>query len=260
MKTVRLDELTTLEVEGLFADKNRKTGFLLPVGCTEQHGPYLPIGCDTIIARGAAQNAAIRMLDHPGYRAVVMPELAYTPSPGGESFLGTVSVSYDFLGDHLREVIGAALKTPWKFVVMFNGHAHNQGRVIETSVAGSQGLLGRKIPIVVINIYEFDDLGKEFNLSPSSHAGEMEIALYHYYSKSSRQFTFIDHRWETRRTRPGKIFGLDIAPRSNIGVISDDLPNVNKTLEISGMLGKRLDDRIMEVLISNLDIFFSEWD
>src|SRR5258705_13833508 len=51
---------------------------LIPVGATEQHGPHLPVGTDTIIATALADAAA-------GEVAVVLPPLAF----GASFFHGT---------------------------------------------------------------------------------------------------------------------------------------------------------------------------
>lgn len=258
MDSIRLDELTALDVERLLSGGKKKYGIFLPVGCTEQHGPDLPIGCDTAIARGAANNAAMNFIEHQQYGAVVLPDLAYTPSPGAESTIGTVSVSFDFLGRSLFEVLTASLKTPWQFVAVFNGHAHNHGRVIETSIAGAQGTLGRRIPIVIVNIYEFSYFGGDFDLCPGSHAGELEIALYNYYAKQCRETSRLGG-WTSSRPRPEKIYGLDILARSNSGVLSEKRPDMARSLAVSHELGRKIDEKVSDLITSNLDTYFSNW-
>ncbi|MBF0526933.1 MAG: creatininase family protein [Deltaproteobacteria bacterium] len=258
MTSVRLDELTTFEVQRLLSDPDKRCGLLLPVGCTEQHGPNLPLGCDTAIARGAARNAAENLLAHPQYGAVVMPDLAYTPSPGAESIPGTVAVNFDLLGQSLSQIISAALRSPWRFVALINSHAHNHGRVIEASIAGAQGSLGRPVPIVVINLYEFAHLGNGLGMCPGSHAGELELALYHYYAGPLPTATPVA-RWVAPRARPNKIYGLDLLPRSNAGILSEQPPNIDRALAVSTKLGQAVDQAVLDALLSNLDTYFSCW-
>jgi creatinine amidohydrolase/Fe(II)-dependent formamide hydrolase-like protein len=259
MRSIRLDELTFVEAAALAHDQVKKYGVLLPLGCTEQHGPDLPLGCDTAIARGAAEGLARALIRHPRYGAVVMPDLAYTPSPGAEDFAGTVSVSFEWMGNGIKEILSAAIKTPWAFVGIINAHGHNHGRVIEASMDGSQALLGRRVPVVVINVYDNAARAHSAGLNPGSHAGEFEIALYHYYVGLTVPKTSKQPRPPARR-RPPNIFGLDLLPRSDEGVISDPVPNNAQALEKSRELGELIDRNLLDTLESNLDIYFSEWD
>jgi creatinine amidohydrolase len=258
MDSLRLDELTSEEVSNLLMGSGKRYGLILPVGCTEQHGPELPLGCDTAIARGASQNVAKALMEHPVYGAVVMPDFPYAPSPGAEDVSGTVSVSFSWMGDGLCEILASAIKTPWQYVAIVNAHAHNHGRVIEASIAGSQGRLGRKLPIVALNVYDYNCHAQEVGLNSGQHAGEFEIALYEYYVGSVK---YVDGKkqGDVRRERPPRIFGLDIIPRSRMGVISDPPPDTARALKQSKELGLLVDNAIIGDIVSNLDIYFSQW-
>jgi creatinine amidohydrolase/Fe(II)-dependent formamide hydrolase-like protein len=258
MNSVRLDELTCEEVATLLVGGGKRYGLLLPVGCTEQHGPELPLGCDTAIARGAAQNAARALVEHPVYGAVVMPDFSYAPSPGAEQMSGTVSVSFAWMGDGLCEILAAAVKTPWEYVAIVNAHAHNHGRVIEASMAGSQGRLGRRLPVVALNIYDYSIHAQAVGLNSGQHAGEFEIALYAYYAGPVKCVAGKE-QGGAMRNRPPRIFGLDILPRSRRGVLSNPPPNTARALEQSKELGLRVDKNIIGDLVFNLDIYFSQW-
>jgi creatinine amidohydrolase/Fe(II)-dependent formamide hydrolase-like protein len=63
---------------------------LVPVGATEQHGPHLPVGTDTVIATAVADAAA----GGDGAPAVVLPAIAYGASQfHGTELAGTVAFS-----------------------------------------------------------------------------------------------------------------------------------------------------------------------
>ncbi|MBE3092243.1 MAG: creatininase family protein [Actinobacteria bacterium] len=255
---IRLEQLTSFEVEQLFQESNKKIGLLLPIGCLEQHGPYLPLGCDTDISRKASENLAKNLQKNDFYHALVMPDFTYTPSPGAENKAGTISVSFDFLGNGLIEIINAALETSWDFIVIINSHAHNQGRIIETSIAGSSGIFGKKIPIVVINLYEFINIANNIGLNAGSHAGEFEISLYHYYFKDYK-FPDVFIKEKAIKKRPPKIYGLNIMERSFDGIISEELPDINRALTKSFEIGEKIDEEIYKDVINNLDIYFKYW-
>ena len=74
-----LDELTTRAVTGDL--------LVIPLGATEQHGPHLPLGTDTIIATALASS-----LD-----AVVAPALPYGSSGEHAGFAGTLSIGREAL-------------------------------------------------------------------------------------------------------------------------------------------------------------------
>lgn len=258
-KNINLEQLTSFEIAKFLEDKTKKNGLILPIGCTEQHGRYLPVGCDTIIAKKSAEALAINLQTNANYKALVIPEIAYTPSPGAENTTGTISVSFELLGNSLKEVIRSAIISgDWDFFVILNAHAHNHGRVIETSMAGINGELGRIIPIVVINLYDFIDATSNPLENPGRHGGEFEIALYHYYCPEYK-FSNITINKSKILGRPKNIFGLDIMKRSYDGIISDEIPDVNLAIKKASEIGKKIDIEIQKTLQDNLNIYFEQW-
>jgi len=79
-------ELTSPQLAGRLA-ADPECVALIPVGATEQHGPHLPVGTDTIIATALADAAA-------GDAAVVLPPLPFGASYfHGTRLAGTVAFS-----------------------------------------------------------------------------------------------------------------------------------------------------------------------
>jgi creatinine amidohydrolase/Fe(II)-dependent formamide hydrolase-like protein len=259
-KHVRLGDIVSSELSDILNSPAKKWGVLLPVGSLEQHGPLLPLNCDTAIAGRAAENLARSLMtENQQYGAYVLPDFAYTPSPGAEDTCGTISVSFDWMGKGIQEIIKGALRTPWDFVGLINGHAHNHGRVIEASMAGANGCLGRPVPVVVLNVYEFTDLALEFKLSPGSHSGEFEIALYNYYTGYRPKRDMVNWGAKKLKPRPPQIYGLDIMPRSDHGVISPSQPLIERALDQAVPLGRALDNALFQRLVSNLNTYFYEF-
>jgi creatinine amidohydrolase len=52
MKSIRLERQSWKDVETYLASDNR---IILPVGSTEQHGAFAPLGTDTYVARAIAE-------------------------------------------------------------------------------------------------------------------------------------------------------------------------------------------------------------
>jgi len=107
---------------------------LVPVGSTEQHGPHLPLGTDTMIASAVAAGLAARVepaspdpgsLDRgPELAAVLAPALAYGSSGEHQGFAGTVSIGRDALELLLVELV-RSLSTWAGRIVLVNGHGGN---------------------------------------------------------------------------------------------------------------------------------------
>lgn len=98
------------------------TGSLLvvPLGATEQHGPHLPLGTDTVIASALA----FRL----GGGAVVAPALPYGSSGEHQAFPGTVSIGQDAVEKVLVELARSATAT-FDRVLLLCAHGGNAGPV-----------------------------------------------------------------------------------------------------------------------------------
>src|SRR5687767_8440986 len=85
---------------------------VVPLGATEQHGPHLPLGTDTIIASALASD-----LD-----AVVAPALPYGSSGEHAGFPGTLSIGRAALEHVLLELGRSA---PFARVLFVSAHGGN---------------------------------------------------------------------------------------------------------------------------------------
>ncbi|MEA2179322.1 MAG: creatinine amidohydrolase [Solirubrobacteraceae bacterium] len=93
---------------------------VLPVGATEQHGPHLATGADTIFAETVALAAARRTGD------VVLPALPYGCSLGHtDQWPGTLSLTPATLMAVVREIGTWVHASGFRRFVMVNGHATN---------------------------------------------------------------------------------------------------------------------------------------
>jgi creatinine amidohydrolase len=93
---------------------------LLPVGATEQHGPHLATGTDTLLAEGVSVAAALRTGD------LVLPPLAYGCSLGHTShWPGTISLMPTTMTAIVVEIGRWAYASGFRKLVIVNGHATN---------------------------------------------------------------------------------------------------------------------------------------
>ncbi len=91
---------------------------MVPLGSTEQHGPHLPVGTDTVVAVEVGRRLAARRGD-----VVVAPALAYGSSGEHAGFPGTLSIGQDALEHVLVELVRSA--DGFAGVVLVSGHAGN---------------------------------------------------------------------------------------------------------------------------------------
>src|SRR5260370_32019439 len=92
---------------------------LIPVGATEQHGPPLPVGTDTIIATALADAAA-------GEVAVVLPPLAFGASFfHGTRLAGTVAFSGEETAATGGLVAEACVDSGFRRLLFLNRHVGN---------------------------------------------------------------------------------------------------------------------------------------
>jgi creatinine amidohydrolase len=111
-------ELSSTQLADRFAS-DPDTVVLIPVGATEQHGPHLPVGTDTIVATALADAAA-------GDVALVLPPLAFGASQfHGTELAGTIACpGADVAAAALRAAV-SCVASGARRVLFVNGHVGN---------------------------------------------------------------------------------------------------------------------------------------
>lgn len=114
----RWDELNSVQIAArLAADPD--TVALIPVGATEQHGPHLPVGTDTIMATAVAEAAA-------GDLALVLPALSFGASMfHGTQLAGTIAFSGEDTAGAAVRVAQACVDSGVRRILFVNGHVGN---------------------------------------------------------------------------------------------------------------------------------------
>lgn len=95
---------------------------VLPTGATEQHGPHLPTGHDSMtvgaIARAAADAAAAEI--------VIAPTLVFGSSQHHIPFGGTLSLSTETYFRVVTELVESIIASGGRRILILNGHGGNQ--------------------------------------------------------------------------------------------------------------------------------------
>ncbi|HEX6419245.1 MAG TPA: mycofactocin biosynthesis peptidyl-dipeptidase MftE [Acidimicrobiales bacterium] len=110
----------------------------VPLGSTEQHGPHLPVGTDTLVATALAHRLAAARGD-----VVIAPALPYGSSGEHAGFPGTLSIGQTALEAVVVELVRSA--DAFAGVVLISGHAGNAeplDRAVATLTAEGRAVLG----------------------------------------------------------------------------------------------------------------------
>ncbi len=166
--------------------REEKPVILVPVGALEQHGPHLPMNCDTIIPQSIANGAAAQV------NALVAPPLAYgyksqPKSGGGNHFPGTTSLDAATLIGMVRDVTVEFARHGCRRMAFMVGHYENTMFVIEGIDLALRALRADGIhdmKILRIDYWEYTSdatLAKVFPDGfpgwPLEHAGVMETSV-----------------------------------------------------------------------------------
>ncbi|WP_073758996.1 creatininase family protein [Streptomyces sp. CB03234] len=159
-------ETTTRDVE-----ESRADVALLPIGSFEQHGPFLPLMTDTVIACAIAREVAAV---HPVH---LLPPVTISCSHEHAAWPGTVSISAATLYAVVRDIAGSLRRSGIENLVLVNGHGGNY--VLRNVVQESAGS-GTRMALFP-GPGDWDTARERAGVrTPSSsdmHAGEVETSI-----------------------------------------------------------------------------------
>lgn len=131
-------DLTSPDFGALNADL---TVTVLPLCATEQHGPHLPTGTDTMIAQGLTGEVAARF--EGDFDLVFLPALVVGASQEHQRFAGTISVSTPALIEQISAIGAQVGASGLKKLVLLSSHGGNIAAMSAAALACRQqhGLL-----------------------------------------------------------------------------------------------------------------------
>lgn len=102
---------------------DREAIALLPLAATEQHGPHLPLGTDTLIMEGLLEEAAARC---PALLEVVqLPTFSIGKSTEHANFAGSLTFSAATMLTMLAEVVAGIVASGYHKLVFVSSHGGN---------------------------------------------------------------------------------------------------------------------------------------
>lgn len=145
---------------------------LLPVGSFEQHGDFLPLATDTVIACTIAREIAA------AYPVRLLPPVTISCSHEHAAWPGTVSISAKTLYSVVRDIAGSLRRSGVGHLVLVNGHGGNYvlANVVQETVQDAPGTMA-----LFPSLADLDEarIAAGISTSPDTdmHAGELETSV-----------------------------------------------------------------------------------
>jgi creatinine amidohydrolase len=166
MKSIRLERQSWKDVETYLESDNR---IIMPVGSTEQHGAFAPLGTDTYVARAIAEGAA------QAAGVLVAPPLWFGWSPHHLVKPGTISIRAEILIEVLCDAIGSLAGHGFKNFVVVNGHRIVNIPWMQIASERVQRTLGVKV-VLFDPAYMSKEVAAKLGFGPIGHGEEIEIS------------------------------------------------------------------------------------
>jgi creatinine amidohydrolase len=97
---------------------------LIPCGATEDHGPHLPLGTDSMEAREICRRTAVA-LESTGCPVIIGPVIPFGTSSFHMDFAGTISLSSRTLTRLLHDVCMSLYQGGFRNFILIHGHDGN---------------------------------------------------------------------------------------------------------------------------------------
>jgi creatinine amidohydrolase len=160
---------------------------LLPVGSFEQHGDFLPLATDTVIAVTVARAIAA------AYPVLLLPPVTISCSHEHAGWRGTVSISAATLYATVTDVAESLRRSGIDKLVLVSGHGGNYvlGNVVqEASARGERmALFPTEVDWLAARAAGGVELGPESDM----HAGELETSLLLHAHPDLVRADYADH-------------------------------------------------------------------
>jgi creatinine amidohydrolase len=145
---------------------------VLPVGATEQHGPHLATGTDTLVVDMVSRFASARAAESAHRHIVLAPAMPFGSSDHHLSFGGTLSLSPETMISAVCDLARSIVAGGGKRLVLVNGHGGNRG-VCHAAAAMASARHGMAVAVT----HYWDLLPESKDAPIPGHAGEFETAM-----------------------------------------------------------------------------------
>src|SRR5258707_4287624 len=160
---LRVKELNPAQISAILGNDPR---LIIPIGTCEQHGPHLPLGCDTIIVERMADDLSAE------YGVLRAPTVEYGVNVDTErGFTGNASLRKKTLHRMLNDLIDSWEATGVREFILLTAHEHDPHLEALSTVITS----GARLRVVDTFGVDFSDLFQ--GPTEPMHGDEVDTAL-----------------------------------------------------------------------------------
>lgn len=144
---------------------------VLPVGSFEQHGEFLPLMTDTLVANGIAQQLSRE------YRLSLLPPLTFSCSHEHATYPGTISISASTLIALVNDISDSLHRSGTRYLAIVNAHG---GNYVLSNIVQSANVESPRMTLFPGRLEwntARDAAGLQTSSSEDMHAGELEVSL-----------------------------------------------------------------------------------
>jgi creatinine amidohydrolase/Fe(II)-dependent formamide hydrolase-like protein len=227
------------QIESALSNRGSLRIAYLPVGCTEQHGPILPMGTDTLVAKKLAEDLC-------SYRncseatGVIYPEIAYSPSRSNANYPGSTTVAEDVFRSYFAEICNSILRHDFDALVVICMHGPAEPSLIEIAFQFNQKqfeLCDNIRPIIILGVSRISGVFKHWlGTFPSKHADYREFLLLYktlgtdfFKPNVIKSLEEFNHRYVEAASSGIDLLGVPMELRSAEGVIGTPLYDAGQT-------------------------------
>ena len=181
-------DLSTREFAALAMDQ---VVAILPIAATEQHGPHLPVRVDAAINEGIVKRAVELMPDD--LPALVLPMLPIGKSDEHQAFPGTLTLSYQTLGQMWFEIAQSVQRAGVRKILFWNSHG-GQPQLMEMVCRRLRVELGMfAVGANWFGTIDSSDLYSETERHHGIHGGESETGMLLHLHPELVQMEHAEH-------------------------------------------------------------------
>jgi creatinine amidohydrolase len=184
---------------------------VLPIGSFEQHGAFLPLATDSVIAMTIAEAVAA------AYPVFLLPPVTISCSHEHAAWPGTVSISATTLHAIVRDVADSLRRQGVDRLALVSGHGGNYvlGNVVqEASARGERmALFPTEVDWLAARVAGGVETGPDTDM----HAGELETSLLLHAHPELVPGDFAEH--DERADERGRFLTLGLGAYTRSGVI-----------------------------------------
>ena len=220
-----------MEVAAILAEDPR---LIVPIGTCEQHGPHLPLGCDTIIVEHLSDDLSAE------FGVLRAPTLEYGVNVDTErGFPGNASVRKKTLHRFLNDLLDSWESTGVREFILLTAHGHDPHQEALATVITSEARV-RVVDLLAIDVSDLLTGQRE-----AMHGDEVDTSLMLYLAPQLVHMNlaqdYMTSREELRRYRRGSMR----VPRGSPGSIGrPTLASAEKGRQLYERIYSRIRDRI----------------